>query len=137
MSEPTVVITRNRDDTVYVGTTLTLIASITFSDLTGVDLPLSVDISWTRDSDVINNDTHTRVSNISGSGTSYTATLMYSPITTDDSGMITATVIVKPSVKSQYIQNVTVMAQHMIDVQGTAGCMLLYIVTTSIILTLS
>ena len=117
--QPTVVITRSHNDTVYVGTELILTASITFNDLTGVDVPLTVDIIWTRDDDDITSDTHITVSDVSDSSdTSYIATLIYSPITTDDSGIITATVTVTPSVESQYIQTATVMAQDMVDVQG-------------------
>ena len=114
-------ITRSHDDTVYVGTELILTASITFNDLTGVDVPLTVDIIWTRDNnDITTSDTHIIVSDVSGSSdTSYTATLIYSPITNDDSGIITTTVTVTPSEISQYIQTATVMAQDiMIDVQG-------------------
>ena len=117
--QPTVVIIRSHNDTVYVGTELILTASITFNDLTGVDVPLTVDIIWTRDDDDITSDTHITVSDVSDSSdTSYIATLIYSPITTDDSGIITATVTVTPSVESQYIQTATVMAQDMVDVQG-------------------
>ena len=117
--QPTVVITRSHNDTVYVGTELILTASITFNDLTGVDVPLTVDIIWTRDDDDITSDTHITVSDVSDSSdTSYIATLIYSPITNDDSGIITATVTVTPSVESQYIQTATVMAQDMVDVQG-------------------
>ena len=117
--EAEVIITRNHDDTVYDGTTLTLTANITFSDLTGADVPLSLDISWTRDDDVINCDTRIIVSTVTSSGTSYTATLIYSPITTDDSGQVTASVTITPSVESQYIQSVTVMALEVrLDVQG-------------------
>ena len=119
--QPTVVITRSHNDTVYVGTELILTASITFNDLTGIDVPLTVDIIWTRDDDDITSDTHITVSDVSGSSnTSYIATLIYSPITTDDSGMITATVTVTPSEISQYIQTATVMARCMVD--GTS-CM--------------
>ena len=125
--QATVVITRSHNDTVYVGTELILTASITFNDLTGIDVPLTVDIIWTRDDDdITTSDTHITVSDVSDSSdTSYIATLIYSPITNDDSGMITATVTVTPSVESQYILTATVMAQDiMIDVQGTF-CMLL------------
>ena len=120
--QPTVVITRSHNDTVYVGTELTLTASITFNDLTGVDVPLTVDIIWTRDNNDITSGTHITVSDVSGSSdTSYTATLIYSPITNDDSGIITATVTVTPTEISQYIQTATVMTQDiMIDVQGIA-----------------
>ena len=120
--QPTVVITRSHNDTVYVGTELILISSITFNDLTGVDVPLTVDIIWTRDDDDITSDTHITVSDVSGSiDTSYIATLIYSPITNDDSGIITATITVTPSEISQYIQTATVMTQDiMIDVQGIA-----------------
>ena len=106
----------------YVGTELTLTASITFNDLTGIDVPLTVGIIWTRDDDDITSDTHITVSDVSGSSdTSYIATLIYSPITNDDSGIITATVTVTPSEISQYIQTATVMAQDiMINVQGIA-----------------
>ena len=119
--QPTVVITRSHNDTVYVGTELILTASITFNYLTGVDVPLTVDIIWTRDDDDITSDTHITVSDVSDSSdTSYIATLIYSPITNDDSGIITVTVTVTPSEILQYILTATVMTQDiMIDVQGT------------------
>ena len=123
--QPTVVITRSHNDTVYVGTELILTASITFNDLTGIDVPLTVGIIWTRDNnDITTSDTHITVSDVSDSSdTSYIATLIYSPITNDDSGMITATVTVTPSEISQYILTATVMTQDiMIDVQGMS-CM--------------
>ena len=96
----------------YVGTALTLTADITFSDVDVVDLAL--DISWTRDGVDISGDDHIIVSAVSGSGSNYMASLSYSPITTDDGGLITVTVT--PSDGSQFI--LTVTAQEMIDVEG-------------------
>ena len=119
--QPTVVITRNHTGIVYAGTEFTLTASITFTDddVRAVDVDLTLDINWTRGSDVtIGNSTHITVSGVSGSDTSYTASLTFSPITTDDTGSYTASVTVRPTTTSQYIQTVTVTDTEMVDVRG-------------------
>ena len=59
-------------------------------------MAISLDISWSRGSDVIANDTRTSISPVSGSGDSYTASLTYTPIATSDGGQFTATVTVSP-----------------------------------------
>ena len=41
--------------------------------LSGVDGNISLDITWSRGNDVIDNDTRTTVSAVSGSGDSYTS----------------------------------------------------------------
>ena len=114
------VITRSRSGTVYAGTEFTLTASITFTDddVRAVDVDLTLDISWIRGSDVIVSDTRISVSGISGSDISYTASLTFSPITTDDTGSYTATVTVIPATASQYIQTVTATDTEMVDVEG-------------------
>ena len=116
--QPTVVITRSHSDIVYVGTALTLTADITFSDLSGIDVPLSFDIIWTSDDGVISDDDRITISAVSGSGANYTASLSYSPITIDDGGLVTATLTVRPSDGSQFIQSVTAIAQETVDVEG-------------------
>ena len=118
--QPTVVITRSRSGIVYAGTEFTLTASITFTDddVRAVDVDLTLDISWTRGSDVIISDTRITVSGVSGSDTSYTASLTFSPITTDDTGSYTASVTVRPMTLSQYIQTVTVTDTKMVTVMG-------------------
>ena len=67
------VIRRSHNGTVYAGTEFKLISDISFSDVSGVNVEISLDILWTRGSDVIANDSRTTVSGVSGSGTSYTA----------------------------------------------------------------
>ena len=118
--QPTVVITRSRSGTVYAGTEFTLTASITFTDddMRAVDVDLTLDISWTRGSDIIISDTHITVSGVSGSDTSYTASLTFSPITTDDTGTFTASFTARPTTTAQYIQTVTVSDTEMADVIG-------------------
>ena len=102
----------------YAGTELTLISDITFSNLARVDVEISLNIRWTRDSAVIVNGSRTTVSGVSGSGTSYTASLSFSLIATSDSGQFTATVTVRPTITSQYIQSVTVIGADMFTVEG-------------------
>ena len=58
------------------------------------------------------------ISNVSTSERGYTASLIYSPIATSDSGLITATVTVSPSDDSMYIQSVTATESHTINVEG-------------------
>ena len=118
--QPTVVITRSRSGTVYAGTEFTLTASITFTDddVRAVDVDIALDISWTRGSNVIISDTRITVSGVSGSDTSYTASLTFSPITTDDTGSYTASVTVRPTTASQYIQTVTVTDTEIVAVEG-------------------
>ena len=116
--QPTVNITRSHSGSVYAGTVFALRADISFSDPSGVDVDILLDISWSRGSDVIENDTVTTVSAVSGSGDSYTASLNYSPITTSDSGLITATVTVSPDLEPMYIQNVMANDTKMLTVEG-------------------
>ena len=58
------------------------------------------------------------VSTVTASKSGYTASLTYSPITTSDRGLITATVTVSPSDHSMYIQSVTATATDTLTVQG-------------------
>ena len=117
---PTVAIMRSRSGTVYAGTEFTLTASITFTDddVRAVDVDLTLDIRWTIGSDVIISDTRITVSDVSGSDTSYRASLIVSPITTSDTGSYTATVTVSPTTASQYILTVTVTDTERVDVRG-------------------
>ena len=112
------VILRNHNDTVYVGTELSLTARISFRDVSGIDVDTSVDICWTRGSDVISNDTRTTVSLVSGGDTRYTASLRLSPITLSDYGLISATVTVGPTITSQYIQTVMESGSDMLGIIG-------------------
>ena len=91
-------ISKSRSGTVYAGTEFVLTADISLS---GVNRYISLDITWSRGNDVIASDTRTRVSSVHGGGDRYTASLTYSPITTSDSGRITATV--SPSDESTHI----------------------------------
>ena len=80
---------RSHTDTVYAGTMFTLSVDIS---LRSVTVNTTLNVTWSRGSDVIANDTRTTVSAVNGSGDSYTASLTYSPITISDSGPITANV---------------------------------------------
>ena len=75
--------------------------------LNGVDGNISLDITWRRGNDVIDNDTRTTVSAVSGSGDSYTASLTYSPITISDSGQITANVSTSDEPMYMYMETMT------------------------------
>ena len=79
----------------------------TFSDLSIVDVEISLNISWSRHSAIVLNNSLTTVSGVSGSGTSYTASLSFSPIAISDSGQSTAIVTVRPATTSYIIQSVT------------------------------
>ena len=111
-------ITRSHSGSVYAGTEFALSADISFIDLSGVDVDISLDISWNRGSDVIGNNTLTTVSAVSGSGDSYTASLSHSPITTSDSGFIAVTVTARTT-ESVYIRSVTANDTEMLDIEGT------------------
>ena len=80
-------------------------------------MAISLDISWSRGSDVIAN-AHTVISPVSGSGDSYTASLTYTPIATSDGGQFTATVTVSPPDGSMFVQTVTATDTEMLTVEG-------------------
>ena len=111
-------IRRSYSDTVHAGTEFTLNSDISFTDVSGVDVEISLDVRWTRGNDIIVNDTRTTVSGVSGSGTSYTASLSFSPIATSDSGQYTATVTVRPTTTSQYVETVTATDSTLVTVEG-------------------
>ena len=97
------------------GNNFTLNAEITLSDPTVVDVEILLALNWSRDDVLI---TSISVSSVSTSESGYTASLNYSPITTSDSGLITATVSVSPSDDSMYIQSVTATAVYNLSVHG-------------------
>ena len=100
------------------GNIFTLNAEITFSDPTVVDVTILLALNWSRDDVLITSNDHISVSSVSTSESCYTVSLNYSPITTSDSGLITATVSVSPSDDSMYIQSVSATATHTLPVQG-------------------
>ena len=108
----TIVIRRSHNDTVYIGTQLTLTAHISLSDVN------SVDVTWTRGNDVIANDSHTIVSVVSGSGSSYMSSLSLSPVTSYDGGPITATVTATVTATSPVV---TASDTHILMVTGTVA----------------
>ena len=108
----TIVIRRSHNDTVYIGTQLSLTSHISITD--GVNEVVSVDITWTRGNDVIVNNSHTEVLTVSGSGSSYTSSLSFSPVTSADGGPITATVTVVTS----SAHTVTASDTHILMITG-------------------
>ena len=106
-------ITKSRSGPVYAGTEFVLTADISLS---GVNGDISLDITWRRGNDVIDSDTRITVSSVRRSGDSYTASLTYSPITTSDSGQITANV--SPSDESTHMNVETVTNTVMVTVEG-------------------
>ena len=103
-------ISRSHNDTVYIGTQLTLTSHISVS---GVDDIISVEISWTRGNDVIVNDFHTTVSGVSGNSSRYSASLSFSPVTTADGGPIIVIVTI-----TSPLQNVTISETYILKVTG-------------------
>ena len=124
MPQPTVTITRSHSDSVLVGTELVLIADISFSDQSKVNVDKSLDILWRRENDVIVSDSHIAISPVSGSGDSYTASLAYSPITILDRGQITAIVTVRPMKENEYIRTVNATGLKSLIITGILFIML-------------
>ena len=120
--QPTVDVMRSHSDTVYVGTEITLTSQISLGYVSGVDEEISVTIVWTRDTCAIVSDTHTTVSSITGSGSSYTASLSFSPVNSSDHGNITATVTVGATNSSEYVETVTGSDSDILEIQGNV-CM--------------
>ena len=115
---PTVTIQTSRGGTVYAGTEFGLTTDISFSDLSGVDVAITVGISWSGGGGVITSDTRTAVTPVSGGGGSYTASLTYSPITTSDGGQFTANVTFRPTAESMYILGGSVQDTEIVMVNG-------------------
>ena len=115
---PTATIQTSRGGTVYAGTEFGLSTDISFSDLSGVDVAITVGISWSGGGGVIANDSRTAVTPVSGGGGSYTASLTYSPITTSDGGQFTANVTFRPTTESMYILGGSVQDTEMVMVSG-------------------
>ena len=117
--QPQIVIRRSHSGLIFAGNNFTLNADILFNISAVVNVSLSLTISWSRDGDNITSNGHITISNVSDSESGYTASLTYSPITTSDSGLITATVTVSPSDDSMYIHSVTATATDTLCIQGT------------------
>ena len=115
---PTATIQTSRGGTVYAGTEFGLNTDISFSDLSGVDVAITVGISWSGGGGVISNGSRTAVTPVSGGGGSYTASLTYSPITTSDGGQFTASVTFSPTAESMYIVGGSVQDTEMVMVRG-------------------
>ena len=111
-------ITRNYSGLIYAGNNFILNAEILFNISSVVNVSLSLTISWSRDGDNITSNDHITISNVSDNGRGYMASLTYSPITTSDSGLITATVTVTPSDDSMYVQSVTAIVTDTFCIQG-------------------
>ena len=103
-------ISRSHNDTVYIGTQLTLTSHVSVS---GVDDIISVEISWTRGNDGLVNDSHTTVLAVSGNSSRYSASLSFSPVTTADGGPIIVIVTI-----TSPLQNVTISDTHILKVTG-------------------
>ena len=107
-------ISKSHSGPIYAGSEFVLTANISLSGMNG---DISLDITWRRGNNVIDNDIHTTVSNASGSGDTYTASLTYSPITISDSGQITAIVTV-----SSLTTYFTATGTESLHVQGIHTC---------------
>ena len=114
----TATIQTNFAGTVYAGTEFGLSTDISFNDLSGVDVAVTVGISWSGGGGVISNGSRTAVTPVSGGGDSYTASLTYSPITTSDGGQFTANVTFRPTAESVYILGGSVQDTEMVMVNG-------------------
>jgi len=118
---PTATIQTSRGGTVYAGTEFGLSTDISFSDLSGVDVAITVGISWSGGGGVISNDSRTAVTPVSGGGGSYTASLTYSPITTSDGGQFTVSVTFRPTAESVYILGGSVVDTQRVILNGVLG----------------
>ena len=116
--QPHMEIRRSQSGLVFVGNNFTLNAEVSFNGSAIVNVSISLTISWSRDGDIIISNDHITISNVSDSESGYTASLTYSPITTSDSGLITANITVSPSDNSMYIQSVTSTATDALCIQG-------------------
>ena len=103
-------ISRSHNDTVYIGTQLTLTSHLSVRD---VDDIISVEISWTRGNDIIVNDSSTTVSAVSKNSSRYSASLSLSPVTTADGGPFNVTFKIISS-----LQTVTLSDSHILEVTG-------------------
>ena len=115
---PTVTIQTSRSGTVYAGTEFELTTDIFFSDLSVVDVAITVGINWSGGGGVITNDSRTAITPVSSSGGSYRASLTYSPITTSDGGQFTANVTFRPTAESMYILGGSVQDTEIMMVNG-------------------
>ena len=111
-------IRRSHSDLIYAGSDFTLNAEISINNPTVVDMEISLTINWSTDDNIITSNNRISISPVTLSKSGYTASLTYSPITTSDSGLITATVTVSPSDDSMYIKSVTATETHTINVEG-------------------
>ena len=116
--QPTVSISRSRNGSIYAGSEFELRADISFSNLSVVNVSISLNVTWSIGSDVMAGGNRTAISPVSSSGDSYSATLTYTPIATSDSGQFTATVTLRPSDGSMYVQTATATDTEMLMVKG-------------------
>ena len=116
--KPMISINRSRSGSIYAGTKFELKTKICFSDLSAVDVNISLSISWSNGSDLIASNTRTAISLVISNGDNYTASLTYTPIATSDGGQFTATVTVSPSDGSIFVQTVTATDNEMLTVYG-------------------
>ena len=116
--QPTVVIRRSHNGLIHAGSDFTLNAEISINDPTVVDMEISMTISWSTNDNIITSNNCISISPVTLSKSGYTASITYSPITTSDSGLITATLTVSPSDDSIYIKSVTANETHTINVEG-------------------
>ena len=89
-SQPTVTISKSPSGAVCAGTELTLTSHIHLGNAGGNEAMM--DVSWMRGSEAIVNNSHTTVSTVSFSGSTFTNTLTFSPVTSSDGGNITVRV---------------------------------------------
>ena len=124
--EPKVTLTKSPSGIVYAGTELVLTLDISFNDFKRVDVNIFISTQWKRwplninaiNSIQLGNDTRTTVSAVSGSDSSFKASLTYSPITISDSGRHWTNVIVQPSAKSIYMKSLLDSARVDLIVKG-------------------
>ena len=117
--QPQIVIRKSQSGMISAENNLTLNAEISFNNSAVVNVSILLTISWSRNDDIITSSDHITISNVSDSGSGYAASLTYLPITTCDSGLITANITASPSDDSMYIQSVTVTTTDTITVEGT------------------
>ena len=114
--QPRLKITTNRNGPVYAGGQISLSVDINISHVVNVNIDIAV--RWSRGTGnavMIVTDDRTIVTPMNNLGRAF---LTYSPVSTSDSGLTTATVTVSPADGSVYVEPVTTTSSIMLNITG-------------------
>ena len=112
-------ISRNHSVPLRVGNEFVLTANISLNES---DMDKLLDILWRKGDEDIASNNHITVSNITGDGDYFIASLKISSIVISDGGRITATVTVRPMIVNKYIRTVSATTSEILIITGTYIC---------------